>query len=237
MLFVFIQRLLLLLLGYTDWFSDPTIPSLIAFLTASAAAVLLFRLKTYSPTPEEENDPVAPPEKSHHAHGLLGVIAAVAVMIVLMFLVSVPFGTSDNTLIPGIPAFISLILIHPVVEEYIFRGLFYGELRQMNPVFGCLVQTVMFAIIHESVAGMIYALGSGLVLAYLMENTGRLWVPMAAHAVINLRSYLCLTVLADNPLLCSVIDRCFIVGGFICFILFLIIRNAPHPVKTEDEHE
>lgn len=227
-IFVFIQRLLVIVTGRLELPIEPALTGLLCFLPASAAAVLLFRLKTYAPTDEEENDPIPPPEKSHPGHGLLGVVAAVAVMIVLMFLVSVPFSGSDSEApVKSLTAFLSLVLIHPIAEEYIFRGLFYGELRKMNPVFGCLVQCVMFAIAHETVTGMIYALGSGIVLAYLMENTGRLWVPMAAHAIINFRSWLCLTVLAEEPLLCTMIDRIFIIGGFVCFILFLIIRNAP----------
>lgn len=242
-IFVFIQRLLVIVTGRLELPIEPALTGLLCFLPASAAAVLLFRLKTYAPTDEEENDPIPPPEKSHPGHGLLGVVAAVAVMIVLMFLVSVPFSGSDSEApAKSLTAFLSLVLIHPIAEEYIFRGLFYGELRKMNPVFGCLVQCVMFAIAHETVTGMIYALGSGIVLAYLMENTGRLWVPMAAHAIINFRSWLCLTVLAEEPLLCTMIDRIFIIGGFVCFILFLIIRNAPPRTgavtdTTEDSDE
>lgn len=236
-IFVLVQRLLQIIFGMLSLPLDSTLTGLLSFLPASAAAVILFRLKTYSVSDEEENAPVAPPEKSPPVLGLLGIIAAVALMIVLMFLISVPFRTESLVPAQGLTAFISLIIIHPVVEEYIFRGLFYGELRRMHPVFGCLVQTVMFAIIHDSVAGMIFALGSGIVLAYLAENTGRLWVPITAHAVINLRSYLCLTVLADSPLLSAAIDRIFLVGGFISFILFLIIRNAPHRETAESEED
>ena len=235
-LFVFIQRLLVILTGRLDLPAEPALTELLCFLPAGAAAVLLFRLKTYAPTAEEEHEPVAPPKKSHPIHGLLGIVAAVAVMIVMMFLVSVPFDTSGAVPHRSLLSFLSLVLIHPIAEEYIFRGLFYGELRQMNPIFGCLTQTVMFAIAHQTVAGMIYALGSGIVLAYLMENTGRMWVPIAAHAVINLRSYLCLTLLADTPMLSTLIDRVFLIGGFVCFILFLIIRNAP-PRETADSEE
>jgi len=235
-LFVFVQRLLQVLFGTLDLPMDPALTELLSFLPAGAAAVLLFRLKTYDSAEEDENDPVAPPAESHPLHGLLGIIAAVAIMIVLMFLISVPFRT--DSLIPArsLTAFLSLVIIHPIAEEYIFRGMFYGELRRMNPVFGCLVQTVMFAIAHDTVAGMIYALGSGIVLAYLMENTGRLWVPIGAHAVINLRSYLCLTLLADTPMLSTLLDRVFLIGGFVSFILFLIIRNAP-PRETADSEE
>ena len=236
-IFVLVQRLLQILFETLTLPLDSTLTGLLSFLPASAAAVLLFRVKTYADTDEEANNPVAPPEKSHPLHGLLGIIAAVALLIVMMFLISVPFRTESLVPARGLTAFLSLIVIHPIVEEYIFRGLFYGELRRMHPVFGCLVQTVMFAIIHDSVAGMIFALGSGIVLAYLMENTGRLWVPMTAHAVINLRSYLCLTVLADTPMLSTVIDRIFLVGGFISFILFLIIRNSPLRETAESEED
>ena len=233
-LFVFIQRLLVIITGRLDPSLEPALKDLLCFLPAGGAAILLFRLKTYRIIEEEEHEPVSPPKKSHPAHGLLGVVAAVAVMIVLMFLVSVPFGseTSDAPA-RSLISFLSLVILHPAAEEYLFRGLFYGELRRINPVFGCLCQCVMFAISHETVTGMIFALGSGIVLAYLMENTGRLWVPMAAHAIINFRSYLCLTVLAQEPMLCAMVDRIFIIGGFICFILFLIIRNAP-PRETEE---
>ncbi len=121
--------------------------------------------------------------------------------------------------------FLSLCVIHPAVEEFIFRYLYYCELRYLSPVFGLLCQSVIFALTHDTVDGMIYALGAGVILALLLENTGRLLPCLLAHALTNFRSLLYLPVFEGMPTVRGGIDAVIIALGIISSLYILLRRG------------
>ncbi len=176
---------------------------LVSFLLGAAAAVLFFRLYDGGEVAESDDgaEPVGPIKTEPVVFCALRLVIALAALAGWMYAVNLladGAGFSEE-LRAGGWAFgalriFSLILLHPVAEEWIFRRMFYGELRLMNPIFGVLAQAVMFAIAHRSTETMIYALGAGLILGILRERTGRLWCVIAAHSLTNLRSLLCLTL-------------------------------------------
>ena len=135
-----------------------------AYLLAFGAAFALLRLPLKT---VEEEDPVPELVKKKTGRCVLHLLASVAALVTLMFLVAA-FMNGEEAFSGGVSAagempsldplsVASLLLIHPVAEEVLFRRLYYGELRRMHPVFGCMAQALMFALAHESVDGMIYA--------------------------------------------------------------------------------
>lgn len=224
-----VQRLLLLVFGHTGMNGETA--ELLAFLPSAAAAVLLFRVKTYQIYDEDEQSEIPPlvPERSLSC--VLKTLVTVAVMIVMMYAVAAAMGDKANPLAVSnatefsLLSFASLIIVHPLVEEYLFRHLFYGELRLMNPIFGFLMQAVMFAIIHNTVDGMIYALVSGVALAVVYEQTGRITTSVAAHIIINLRSFLCLTVLSEYADVCRSVDMVLVSIGGMAFLACGVIEG------------
>lgn len=197
--------------------------SLLAFLPSAAAAAALFRVRTYDPPPPEEES-VGPLVPRPVRVCLLHAAAATAAMIGVMFAVSVlmngqaapsEFPVGRDVVTPL--SVLSLCLIHPVIEEWLFRGAFYGELRRMNPLFAILAQAVMFAIVHDTVDGMIYALTAGVILGILAERSGRLWPAIAAHILVNVRSLAFLTVLAAHPAARRVLDGVLLTVGAAAF--------------------
>ena len=229
-----IQRSLLLLFGTLELsFLSNNVISLIAFLAACAVAVLAFRQKTY--TVDEETE-VLPLTKESVGFSLMHAVFSCASMVVVMYAVSLTTGASDESVLDmSVLSLTSTLIIHPIVEEYVFRKMFYGELRLMNPIFGCIAQALMFAILHATVDGMIYALISGVLLCLLYEHTGRLWVCIAAHIFINLRSVLCLTVLRDMPNLIHGLDFALVIAGILCFFGCAAITNRPKKMPAEDD--
>ena len=215
---------------------------LCAFLPASMIAVLLFRLRTYTVDEDGNYEPVEPLVPAEPVVCVLRLLAAFAALIGWMFAVAILVNAAGDagevvaSASFSILGLISLLIIHPIVEEWIFRGMFYGELRLMSPLFGILAQGVMFAIVHRTTGEMIYALGAGLILGILEEQTGRLWCCIAAHILINLRSAVCLTALADRPEVCLRIDVALIVLGCVAF-LALLIRNGRAAEKAKEEQE
>ena len=230
-LMVLTERLLILLL-------DRILPGagdagrLCAFLAAAALALILFRTGRYEV--EEEYDPVPELAKKKTARCLLHLAASAAALVTLMFVVAAYMngdGAFPETVsVAGdVPSFdplsvLSLLLIHPLAEEYLFRRCFYGELRRMNPVFGCMAQAVMFAIVHSSVDGMLYALAAGVILGILAEETGRLWPCIAAHIFVNARSLVCVTIFAERGGVRYAMDSCILTVGAVAFVILAATR-------------
>lgn len=165
-------------------------------------------------------------------------IAVTALLIVIMYLVSVTFELESSTIINtgyqnmAMLEFLSMVIIHPVVEEYIFRGMYYGELRSMSPIFACLMQAVMFAIAHNGVGGMMYALIAGILLGTAAERSNGITVPTAAHMIINLRTFLYSG--AIPPHIQLGIDIVIIIAGVLsAAVLLIVYKKLPSCQKAE----
>jgi membrane protease YdiL (CAAX protease family) len=75
----------------------------------------------------------------------------------------------------------------PVVEELIFRGLFFPVLRDLGlPRLAWLGTSVFFGLIHGNAAAFLPLTLFGLYLAWLYQRTGNLLAPITAHALFNL---------------------------------------------------
>lgn len=100
------------------------------------------------------------------------------------------FRTADDPLLL-LFMIILAVVVAPVTEELIFRaGLFrYLRTRLPRPV-ALVVPALVFAVLHGNLAAFapLFALGVFFALAY--ERTGRIAVPMTAHALFNLNTIL-----------------------------------------------
>ena len=79
------------------------------------------------------------------------------------------------------------VIISPVFEEIVFRGLLYKRLKIILPVsHSVILSGVIFGIYHGNVVQGVYAAGMGMVMAYLYEQEDNILVPVLFHAVANL---------------------------------------------------
>ncbi|HEY3068474.1 MAG TPA: type II CAAX endopeptidase family protein [Methylomirabilota bacterium] len=102
------------------------------------------------------------------------------------------WGTLPITIVTVVGA----VVLAPVVEEVVFRGLIFGTLRRRLPAgLAAVVSATLFAIPHGyGVLGFAAVFWSGFLWAYAYEKTGSLLPGMAAHALNNAAASL--TVLA-----------------------------------------
>ncbi len=240
MIMVIVQRLGLLLL-----------PELPAFVIASAAGIFFFRMSCGADTlrfsnaipvdteEKTEKDSVVPPFPAKDT--ILGrsmwILICMGALIVLMHIVAAIAGGSTAEIEPSVTDALALVLIHPFLEEYIFRWLYYRELRPMHPFFAGLAQAVMFAIVHGSVGGMVYALFAGVVLAVALERSGSLAVTVVSHALVNLRSFGYAAWLADAVLMRTILDFCVVSAGFGAFLVLLVRRGLRDVWETTETEE
>lgn len=105
--------------------------------------------------------------------------------------------------LPLILTFVCLVILPPLVEEIMMRGLLYSSLRKATPfIIAALMTSILFAVAHLPAggpAGPLYvaALDTfilSLVLVYLREKTGGLWASMTLHAVKNGIAYFILYI-------------------------------------------
>lgn len=89
-----------------------------------------------------------------------------------------------------------IIFLAPFVEEVLFRGLVFGNLKHKSRVvaylFSCLLFALLhvwqFAVVRQDVTYfllMIQYLVPGAVLAWAYESSGTLWASVALHAAAN----------------------------------------------------
>ena len=87
---------------------------------------------------------------------------------------------------------VDTVVLTPVFEEVIFRGLLFGALRRrLGPAGAALVSAAVFALAHGyGVLGFAAVFWSGLLWAWAYEQTGSLAPSITAHAVDNLSASL-----------------------------------------------
>ena len=89
--------------------------------------------------------------------------------------------------------FLGLVILPPLVEEILFRGfLFRGFRTKLSFPWAVLLTSVLLAVPHlfASSSGFLWIAAVdtfvlSLVLCYMREKTGALWVPIGIHAIKN----------------------------------------------------
>jgi len=93
----------------------------------------------------------------------------------------------DETSLPVL-IFLSLLACigGPICEEIFFRGFAYPVLkRHCGVLWGMIIVSIFFALIHASVYALIPIFALGMLLVYLYEKTGSLIVPITVHVLHN----------------------------------------------------
>ncbi len=89
-----------------------------------------------------------------------------------------------------------VVVLAPVVEETLFRGLVFGTLREKSRAGAYVVSCLLFAFLHVWTyalsswdAGylflMLQYLVPGLIFAWAFEHSGTLWTSILLHAAVN----------------------------------------------------
>ncbi len=78
------------------------------------------------------------------------------------------------------------VIIAPMAEEFIFRGVLFSTLKKLGwPKCAWLVQSLLFALIHNNPPIFLPLFVFALALTWLYQKTGGLLAPMLAHSAFN----------------------------------------------------
>jgi membrane protease YdiL (CAAX protease family) len=114
--------------------------------------------------------------------------------------------TSVHGLAQMVLTFVSLVILPPLTEEIMVRGLLYSSLKKGLPQLAAVVVTSgIFASAHlpEGSGGLLWIAAVdtftlSLILIYLREKTGGLWASMTLHAFKNGVAFVALFILATR---------------------------------------
>jgi len=86
----------------------------------------------------------------------------------------------------GLLTALSIVVMGPLAEELVFRGIIQTRLERAMPVWAAVVlQAVLFGVTHGTPVQMAYAFLMGLVFGLLRSRTGSILPGLAAHAAFN----------------------------------------------------
>jgi membrane protease YdiL (CAAX protease family) len=81
--------------------------------------------------------------------------------------------------------FILLVILAPISEEIVFRGILFAGWRSLGFGPAAVVSSLLFGLAHWQPNVALATAVLGWLLAYLYERTGSLWAPIGLHSVKN----------------------------------------------------
>lgn len=152
---------------------------------------------------------VKKPHLSHVQYVITGLFVYYALYIVVAIaargILPIDFDQKQeigfDTTITGISlaaAFLSLVVLPPIVEEILFRGFLYSRFLKVLPkVMAAIVVSILFGAAHLQFGSgntllWVAALDTfilSLVLVYVREKTGTIWAGVGIHALKNLVAF------------------------------------------------
>ena len=90
-------------------------------------------------------------------------------------------------------------LIGPVIEELMFRGIIYNELKKkITSMAAILITTLFFALTHFNIFQVIYALALGFILIFVYEKYKDIKAPIILHMASNITTTLFVPLLIKD---------------------------------------
>ena len=94
-------------------------------------------------------------------------------------------------------ALFGVLVVAPLFEEFLFRGLVMGELKKiMRPWAAIIIQAVLFGVLHGYLFQGVFAGFMGIFLGIIYHRTKNIGTAAVCHGIFNLTSPLMLTGLA-----------------------------------------
>lgn len=101
------------------------------------------------------------------------------------------FDKINNSSWQLILIFISLVVVPPIFEEVIMRGVLFGRLRAKISFWPtAIIVSTIFAIAHGQINVAVDTFVLSMFLCNLREKTGTIWAPIIVHALKNLLGFI-----------------------------------------------
>lgn len=117
---------------------------------------------------------------------------------------------------------LSVVIVAPIVEEVIFRGLIYTRLKNGIPlILSAVIASVVFGIIHGTIIWAIYTFLLSLILIWVFERFHSLLANIILHMAFNVMGMV-LNILPD---LSDIFGWIFLITGFLLILISFVWIN------------
>ena len=81
--------------------------------------------------------------------------------------------------------YMTVALAPAFAEEFLFRGVIYGNLRPFGKTQAILISSLLFALMHQNIGQFFYTFVGGVAMALMYELTGSIWCSIIYHMFNN----------------------------------------------------
>ncbi len=81
--------------------------------------------------------------------------------------------------------YMTVALSPAFAEEFLFRGVIYGNLRPYGKTQAILISATLFALMHQNIGQLFYTFVGGIAMALMYELTGSIWCSIFFHLFNN----------------------------------------------------
>ena len=184
------------------------------------------------------------PDKNAYAPtAVIGVTGQFVTLVVLSFLMLFfpqdwidMLNQTDEIITNANPilSFFAVVILAPVFEEILCRGLILNTLKHAMPKWYAIVaSSAIFGLIHGNPIQFIYATALGILLGWLYTKFDSIWIPILCHLTFNLASQL-MSYLDTENMVVSALIGLFAYACVPIFVLAIIYVNLKKFNKKED---
>lgn len=133
---------------------------------------------------------------------------------------------------------INLLLIAPISEELVFRGIVYTRAeKKSNSIVAIILSSLLFGCMHFAAGGGILVIGAilmGAVFGYIFYKYNSLWICIISHIVANLPDFILFNHIDISNNLLIILKIVFIIIFVISFALMFKKGNCERKLLKTD---
>ena len=131
-------------------------------------------------------------------------------------------------------------ILSPIIEEVLFRGVMLNKLRTYGDKIAIITTALLFGLFHENFSQFFYAVGLGMIFAYVTLKTGTIKYSIGLHIMINMMGSVIGTQVLNSTIatmIFGIVVWVFVIAGVILFIKdFKKTSLLPGEVTIEKGH-
>lgn len=131
-------------------------------------------------------------------------------------------------------------ILSPIIEEVLFRGVMLNKLRTYGDKIAIITTALLFGLFHENFSQFFYAVGLGMIFAYVTLKTGTIKYSIGIHIMINMMGSVIGTQVLNSTIatmIFGIVVWIFVIAGLILFVKdFKKISLLPGEVTIEKGH-
>ena len=127
-------------------------------------------------------------------------------------------------------------ILSPIVEEMLFRGIMLNKIRMYGDKVAIITTAIMFGLFHANFSQFFYAVGLGVIFAYVTLKTGTIKYSIILHIVINIvGSVIMPSIVGDGSNIALIGVAGLVLIAITIIGIVLLINNRKNIHLSEDE--